>query len=563
MNVQSFFRHWKIRENPFMAEEARQDDVFGRLQSESRHPDVPKIVGDPARPSSAVVFGEKGSGKTAIRLQVEAAIHEYNERNPDRRSLIIAYDELNPVLDRFARRVKGKTPLETLRKLKLVDHIDGLLSVAVPDLVDSALGRVSEGHAELGADAGETFRRLDPSVRRDWVILQALYDRPDQAVERGHALRKRLRYRGHSSYGLWKWTTVVLWVVLALLALAFIIFGPSVEEPMPATAIADPGSMAILAAGADDTGMYFANAPGAGEPVVFLAAAPGAAGEAAGAGELARVPRWVWLLCIAAVLVLTLLASFRFAVDYFRRSRQAHAVSDQLRVLDRSPDSFRASLDTLPWKDLAAAGMPIDALDDPRYAMLDRLRQAVRPFGFTNLIVLIDRIDEPTLVNGEGDRMKAVIWPLLNNKFLQQSHISLKLMLPVELRHELYRQSSDFFQEARLDKQNMIDRLQWSGAMLYDLCNTRLHACLEPDAERISVTDLFTEDVNRQDVVDALDQMRQPRDAFKMMYQLIAEHCASATEEEQRWKIPKLTLDSVRRQQAERLEGLYRGLRPA
>ncbi len=192
------------------------------------------------------------------------------------------------------------------------------------------------------------------------------------------------------------------------------------------------------------------------------------------------------------------------------------------------------------------------------------MRRVIRPLGYESIVVLIDRIDEPTLISGDTARMRAVVWPLFNNKFLQQDNLVLKMLLPLELRHELYRQSEDFFQEARLDKQNMVDRLQWSGATLYDLCVARMRVCQSKSQEPpITLTDLFEEGVTRQDIVDALDQMRQPRDAFKMMYQLIQEHCSHTTEEEESYRIPKLVLNQVRRAQSDRLEGLQRGFRPA
>src|SRR5579862_8205564 len=101
MNLITFLEHWKLVENPFRAEEARQDPVFTRLESAAiaQEPDAPepsasnpaaqflrkavastllsptthsefeKIAGDFDRPSTSIVFGEKGSGKTAIRMQ--------------------------------------------------------------------------------------------------------------------------------------------------------------------------------------------------------------------------------------------------------------------------------------------------------------------------------------------------------------------------------------------------------------------------------------------------------------------------------------------------------------
>ena len=63
--------------------------------------------------------------------------------------------------------------------------------------------------------------------------------------------------------------------------------------------------------------------------------------------------------------------------------------------------------------------------------------------------------------------------------------------------------------------------------------------------------------------VDALDQMHQPRDAFKLLYQCLAEHCANVTTDEAAFQISKPVLELVRRQQAERVRQLYMGVRPA
>jgi hypothetical protein len=175
----------------------------------------------------------------------------------------------------------------------------------------------------------------------------------------------------------------------------------------------------------------------------------------------------------------------------------------------------------------------------------------------------MDRVDEPTLVNGDQELMREVVWPLLNNKFLQQPGLAIKLMLPIELRYALQAESREFFQAARLDKQNMIERLQWTGATLYDLCNRRIVASMDDGNEPVSLRDLFEDDTSREDLLAALDQMRQPRDAFKLVYQIVQAHCASVTEEEETWRIPRHVVDDVLGRQKERLDALRSGLAPA
>jgi len=495
-----------------MDEEARHDEVFARLKDHPfEHAEAAKIIGDPSRPASAVVFGEKGSGKTAIRLQIEERFDAYNSNHPDSKSLIVAYDDLNPVLDRFARRLKERDPKDALKQLTLNDQIDGILSVAVPDLVDAALDW--SGHAQVSAGEGAVRRfpvpdgqvmgKLDQSIRRDWLVLQALYDRPEQAVARSGALKRRLSVLGINMARPLRWLATSLWIITMIGAVWYGWF--TIPEPQ-------------------------------------------------------------WLL-LATVIVVGLLAAATTALaarNWLRVNRISRQLSRQLRALDRSAASYRQVFERLPRSIYASTSLPIDDIDETRYEMLKRLRRIVRPLGYTQVVILIDRVDEPSLVRGKQERMRAVVWPLFNNKFLQQPGIAIKMMLPIELRYALYGQSRDFFQEARLDKQNMIDRLEWPGEALYDLCNRRLSACANGVGAPIpSLHDFFAEDVSREELVRALDQMRQPRDAFKLLYRTIQRHCTHMPDEAEPWHISRHTLHAVLDQQKERLDALRGGLAPA
>ncbi len=526
MNLSRFFEHWKIAENPFRGEEARQDPVFQRLgypapaageaapafaagsTAPTAHSDFEKIAGDFTRPSTSIVFGEKGSGKTAIRLQLAERIAAHNAANPGARCLLVPYDDLNPVLDRFFERAggerKGVTPIEIFKKIRLVDHIDGLLLSVVPRIADALLNEGDKGEAiALGPEPRKAARKLDESLRTDLLVLQSVYDRGEGAAARTSRLRKILRLG--RSRPLLAWTYAAYWGwIPAAVSTGLAIYENDFEWNLLTKIV-----VATLTLG--------------------------------------------WL---------AVLGKFLF-VDRLGNLRLAHKVRRQIRVGNRSDLSLARSFRELDDETRTPGVLPATDSDETRYAMLERLRRALRPFGYAGIIIVIDRVDEPTLVSGDPDRMQAVIWPMLNNKFLQQGGIGVKMLLPMELRHALFRESAAFFQEARLDKQNLVERLSWTGAMLYDLCNARLAACLAAGAPKISLLDLFSEDVTRQDLVDALDQMHQPRDAFKMLYQVLNEHCSNVTEDQAMWRIPRSTLESVRKEQAERVRQLYRGVRPA
>lgn len=577
MTIADLLKHWRLIENPFRGEEARLDDVLARMSREDvpvrsadmraksvdkaaeakqagakaaanegaapgelpaamttsaldhgpaarnrivHHAEFEKILGDLSRPSSSVVFGEKGSGKTAIRLQIAQRIASHNAVHVGARVLMIPYDDLNGVLDRLHERVGGKTPLESLQKIRLVDHLDALLLATVPRVVDAIIGRPRSATGEpldvvdpssggVMAQASKVHKRLDDTGRRDLLLLQSLYDYPDLASGRTAPLRRKLRI----SRGIWPTLENALAVIGPLVILALVswtqFFWDRFTPPSPITREWAAWGTLVLA------GLFI-----------------------------------LWLLKVGLW-------------DKARLLRTAHRVRRQLRVSARGDISYVRSLKQLGKRLREVDALPLTDSEEPRYLLFDRLRRVLRSLGYAGLVVIVDRVDEPTLVSGDPDRMKAVIWPMLNNKFLQQQGVGIKMLLPMELRHALFRESSAFFQEARLDKQNLVDRLGWTGVSLFDLCEARLAACTIPGVTPVGLVDLFEEDVTRQDMIDALDRMHQPRDAFKFVYRCMTEHCATHASDERRVRIPRHIMQSVLKGETDRIQGLYRGIRPA
>src|SRR5690606_14459683 len=144
MNIQSFLEHHGILRNPFAEEDAQTDPVFkDHCISSAYHPVWDKVYGDPSEPATAIVFGPKGSGKTAMRLQIDRHLARYNADHADRRVFVIRYDDFNPFLDHFRERMSrraGKKPEKVLGSWRLWDHMDALLCLAVTRVVDDLLG---------------------------------------------------------------------------------------------------------------------------------------------------------------------------------------------------------------------------------------------------------------------------------------------------------------------------------------------------------------------------------------------------------------------------------------
>src|SRR6185436_7288366 len=142
MKTQQFLEHHGIRSNPFAEEDAQTDPVFKDFCiASTRHPTWDKIYGDPAEPATSIVFGEKGSGKTALRLQIARHLSDYNRTHPNRRVFVIEYDDFNPFLDRFRDRfgARHRRADRVLADWKLWDHMDAILALGVTGLVDRIL----------------------------------------------------------------------------------------------------------------------------------------------------------------------------------------------------------------------------------------------------------------------------------------------------------------------------------------------------------------------------------------------------------------------------------------
>jgi len=522
MDVERFLEHHGLTQNPFGAEEARHDPVFERIVATSgmSHPELVKVLGNADRPHTSVVFGEKGSGKTALRLLMARRVGLYNRENAERRTLVVAYDDFNPVLDTVAHnrsrlgKRRSRDPDRLLASFRLEDHQDAILSIAVTKLVDGLLGNTQPGIEAMLMPQGvdDRIKKLPHATRVDIATLAALYDTPrgtGGTNERWDRLRKKLKLG---------WTAPSWLLMGGVIMLTIVALGLFV-------------------------------APFAHKWFEFDAAlVPTWALPAAGVAAVAALVAWI--------------ALFLRRLKVWRLTRR---ILKECHAIEREPSQLRHMLKDIPKKDRLEQPWPRPGGDgtNARYEMTTKLISVLGHFGHNSIVVFIDRVDEPTLVAGRPERMRRLTWPLFDSKFLQQDAIGFKLLLPIELRYLMKKEDATFFQEARLDKQSMVDRLAWSGATLYDLCSARLRACHRENDSEISLTELFAEDVARDALIEALSQMQQPRDAFKMVYAVMLEHCSNVPTEDAEYRIPRLTLESVRREQAQRINDLQRGLSPA
>ena len=495
MKIQQFLEHHGIASNPFADEDAQTDPVFkDHCIAGTHHPSWDKVYGNPAEPATAIVFGEKGSGKTALRLQIVQHLAKYNESHPSERLYVIEYDDFNPFLDRFAEKlsVRNRHSERVLSQWKLWDHMDAILSLGVTSLVDRILQIKHPSGPDGNEVTPEAIKSLDQHQARDLLLLAACYDQAtaEPRKDRWHRLRRKVRFYTWRSH----WDKA-LGLAVTLLTVAVIV--------------------------------YLQRWPWLATPWPYIAAAGG------WVPRLLRTWKWYW---------------------------QARATVRQLRVANHEAQSLRQMLMQFTSRQISDQPLPNKQRTDDRYELFMKLQGALRSLGFAGIIVLVDRVDEPDLINGSAEPMRALVWSMLDNKFLKHPGLGLKLMLPIELSYYLEREDRDFYQRARLDKQNLVPSLEWSGEALYDVAVARISACAT-NGHSPSLRDLFDDTVTDTRLVEALRSLRVPRNLFKFMYRLFVAHSNAHTDDRPVWQISGETLESTLAVYSRDQDAVDRGVR--
>jgi hypothetical protein len=494
MRTQQFLDEHGIRANPFAEEDADTDLVFKEhCIASNHHPTWDKIYGDPAEPATSIVFGEKGAGKTAMRLQIVRHLADYNRDHPRTRVYVIEYDDFNPFLDRFRARYSARRRSErVLADWKLWDHMDAILSLGVTGLVD----RLIESNATSDPASNELgsidLRTLDRHQVRDVLLLAACYDQSTSETPQSRFKRLRRRLRFASWPAQWDWAAAVI-VLLAIVGVLY----------------------------------YFDE------------------------WQWLQTP-WPYVVAAAAWLPWLARAAGRFW--------QAMSVARNVRVGRRSTGSLWDILMRFRSADIVGQPLPRKPRTDDRYELLSKFQGVLQTLGFSGIIVLVDRVDEPHLINGSADQMRMLLWPMLDNKFLKQPGIGIKLLLPIELSRFLEREDRDFYQRARLDKQNMIPSLDWTGESLFDVATARLRACAAP-GRTPTLVELFEPSIDQRRLTEAFRALRVPRHLFKFMYRLLVAHCNAYTDDAPCFKISGERFESVLALYLRDQDAFDRGLR--
>lgn len=208
MFTQEWRDHWALRGDPFACEDADKDFVLAEIDSTAVHSGFDRIYGDPRMPAPGIVFGEKGSGKSGLRLMMARRLAEHNANRDEGRIFVVEYIDFNSYLERFRAR-GSQEPADVLAEWSVSDHLDCLLSLATTKLVDLAL------------DEKASHQKLTRKQRVEMLLLAALYHDSKRRTtgETLARLRRSLRLFDGRTIGR---TLLLLALTLAGVALALL-----------------------------------------------------------------------------------------------------------------------------------------------------------------------------------------------------------------------------------------------------------------------------------------------------------------------------------------------------
>lgn len=434
ITMSQFLKSHGLLRNPFIEEEAQNDKVFEDLVNESgyafNHQAWDKFFGDPPGRGTSMIFGVKGSGKSALRLALEKNIGHFNCEHEER-ILLINYDDFNGFLEAFKRKSeqnnRRRDAAVSLKDFGLAQHLDAILVCGMEALLQEIK------NADVSLD------RLEHYQRHDLMMLMAFYvsGPPDRYNRIMNELGRRLLRRGP-----FRWLGRG---IKGLLVGLFTLGIAPLEQQS-----------------------FYAGVARAAEREILV------------------------------------------------RDRNAQDVKRALRKVPRG---------YLKDQDVRRKGWRDD--DDVRRLFATKFIDIVLRLGYQQIVVVMDKVDEPSLINGDRERMEAFVWPLWNNRILQlHPKLSFKMLLPRQLYEAVRKAGSEKANEARFDKQKIIYPFRWGDKQLYDMMSDRLRICRADPTQPYQLIFLFDDAMPQSEILAALDRLRQPRFVLNYLYRLIAETCA-------------------------------------
>ncbi len=176
--------------------------------------------------------------------------------------------------------------------------------------------------------------------------------------------------------------------------------------------------------------------------------------------------------------------------------KQARAIVKQVRISNLQTTALRQIFQQFQAAEISGQPLPNKDRTDDRYELIVKFQGLLRALGYNGIIVLVDRVDEPHLINGNADQMRALLWPMLDNKFCN-TRPRLQAVAAHRIGPVHRTRGKDILRTGPARQAEHDSIAGWTGEALYDVANARLKACAGP-GKTISLRDLVSESMTER-----------------------------------------------------------------
>lgn len=150
-----------------------------------------------------------------------------------------------------------------------------------------------------------------------------------------------------------------------------------------------------------------------------------------------------------------------------------------------------------------------------RFTLFKSFMELVRYFGLSGVYLLVDRVDEPTSIKGDPEKMRELVTPILDDQLFQIDHLGIILFLPYEL-HDLKKYY-------RSDRIKTISSINWSPDNMIRLIEKRMNVGRKPGTPPLHLSDIFEDEGESK--ANFIVRQLTPRNAFRLLSIILEEHC--------------------------------------
>ena len=219
---------------------------------------------------------------------------------------------------------------------------------------------------------------------------------------------------------------------------------------------------------------------------------------------------------IAALRRLIQSSGYERKVPFFITKQAKRIASEIFRNIRGVPVSLEGMVKTI--KEIGVGlfefhGIPRNT--ENRFTLLKGFMELVRYFGLSGVYLLVDRVDEPTSIKGDPEKMRELVTPILDDQLFQIDHLGIILFLPYEL-HDLKKYY-------RSDRIKTISSINWSPDNMIRLIEKRMNVGRKPGSPPLHLSDIFEDEGESK--ANFIVRQLTPRNAFRLLSIILEEHC--------------------------------------